>query len=145
MNSRESIYQALFNQVAPAVKAAGAIRVDRHLRHWSDTPPAEQTAVFFIQKREKHVDTKNIPSKHFMYVDLYVYVNSGNDPNSVPSSLLNPILDAIDNALACDPVTGTQTLGGLVSHAWIGEEIQIFEGELGDEEVAIVPVEMLAV
>jgi len=36
-----------------------------------------------------------------------------------PISILNPLLGAIDAALAPGKVDGKQTLGGLVSHCWI--------------------------
>ena len=57
--------------------------------------------------------------------------------------VLNPLLDAVEAALAPDPVGHVQTLGGLVSHCWIAGRIQTDEGVPGGQAVAIVPVEIL--
>jgi hypothetical protein len=45
--------------------------------------------------------------------------------------------------LAPSPVSGVQTLGGLVSHCWIEGEIEQFPGVLDGIAKAIVPVKIL--
>ena len=61
-----------------------------------------------------------------------------------PSSVMNPLLDAVTAALAPDnPINTAQTLGGTVAHCWIEGAIETDEGTLGDQAVAIVPVRIL--
>jgi len=79
-------------------------------------------------------------------VDLYVYAHSS-DPYLAPATVLNPLLDAVESALAPSATTGIQDLGlpAQVQHAYISGKIETDEGVLGDQAVAIVPVEILCV
>ena len=140
MITREPIYSALF---ALWQNLPGVITWSRRLEHWSDVPPSKQPALYQIQRHEDPKTVRGIPTTWHLSVDLYIYVNSGLDPDAVPSLILNPILDAIETALAPDPASGFQTLGGLVSHAWISGRIETSEGALGAQEVAIVPIEIM--
>ena len=144
MISREPIYAALFGLVESAADFAV---VDRRLRHWSDVAPAEQPALFMAQKSETaDVRTLGATTVWTLAVDLYVYVHSS-DPYLAPATVLNPLLDAVEAALAPSAVTGLQDLGlpAMVQHAYISGRIETDEGVLGDQAVAIVPVEILCV
>jgi hypothetical protein len=137
--SREAIYQALFTL---ASTSADFVTASRRWKHWGDVDAASQPALYQNQKGE-HIAAKNgLPPQRKLLVDLCLYANTG-DPNQPSSSLLNPLLDALEAALAPDPVSQRQTLGGLVSHAFINGATEIFEGVLGAQAVAIVPVEIL--
>jgi len=61
--------------------------------------------------------------------------------------VLNPLLDAVEAALAPSATTGLQDLGlpAMVQHAYISGKVETDEGVLGDQAVAIVPVEILCV
>lgn len=137
--ARESVYQAIF---ALAAAIPGLVTASRKIRHWADVAPAEQPALFQVQKLESIEPVPGLPPKHRFAVDLYLYANSS-DPGIAPSSILNPLIDALEAALAPDLVDGRQTLGGLVEHAWISPRIETDEGVLGDQTVVIVPVEIL--
>jgi hypothetical protein len=144
MINREPIYAALFELVGAA---ADFTIVDRHLRHWSDVAPAEQPALFMAQKTElASVKTLGASTVWTLAVDLYVYVHSS-DPYLAPATVLNPLLDAVEAALAPSAITGLQDLGlpAMVQHAYISGKIETDEGVLGDQAVAIVPVEILCV
>jgi hypothetical protein len=136
---REPIYAALFTLVAGA---ASFVTISRRLRHWSDIGAAEQPALFMIQKSENAEERRPLPVKWRASVDLYLYAQAPDELTS-PATVLNPLLDAVEAALAPDPVGHVQTLGGLVSHCWIAGRIQTDEGVLGGQAVAIVPVEIL--
>lgn len=143
---REAIYSALWDRVSGA---AQFVTADRRLRHWTDVAAAEQPAVFMSQTRQHGTTDQrgyNLPVIWTLTADLYVYVSSS-DPYLAPAILLNPLLDAIELALAPDPGTGVQDLGlpQMVRHARIEGEIRMSEGVLGDQEIAIVPVEILCV
>ncbi len=134
---REPIYSALFallSGCAPFVTAS------RRLRHWSDVGPAEQPALFVVQKSETAERRAGLPTKWRASVDVYVYAHAP-DETTAPATALNPLLDAIEAALA--PQGAVQTLGGLASHAWIAGKIETDEGVLGGQAVAILPVEIL--
>ena len=144
MISREPIYAALF---ALAAAAGGFVTADRRLRHWSDVAPAEQPALFLSQKSETAtVQALGAPTVWTLSVDLYVYVHSS-DPYRAPATMLNPLLDAVEAALLPDAVTGVQNLGlpAMVQHAYIAGKVETDEGVLGDQAIAIVPVEILCI
>src|SRR5271169_795973 len=139
---RESIYAALWALGAGAESFASA---NRRLRHWADVAPAEQPALFMAEKGGQAV-TKALGASiaWTLYADFYVYVHSS-DPYLAPAMVLNPLLDALEAALAPSPATGIQNLGlpAMVQHAYIAGKIETDEGVLGDQAIAIVPVEIL--
>ena len=139
--NREAIYEALFALVAGAASFA---TTSRRLRHWTDVPAAEQPALFLVQKSELAKTKRGQPSEWTLSVDLYVYCQAP-DELTAPSTVLNPLLDAIVAALApqgLDLAANVQTLGGLVSHCWIAGKIETDEGALGGQAVAIIPIEL---
>jgi hypothetical protein len=139
---REAVYGALWSLAAGAASFASA---NRRLRHWVDLAPAEQPALFMSEKGG-HAVTKALggPTIWTLCADFYVYVHSS-DPYLAPAILLNPLLDALEAALAPSPVTGIQNLGlpAMVQHAYIAGKVETDEGVLGDQAIAIVPVEIL--
>jgi hypothetical protein len=141
---RESIYAALWALGAGATSFASA---NRRLRHWADVAPAEQPALFMSEKGG-HAVTKALgaPIVWTLYADFYLYVHSS-DPYLAPAMVLNPLLDALETALAPSPATGIQNLGlpAMVQHAYIAGKIETDEGVLGDQAIAIVPIEILCV
>ena len=144
MINREPIYAALFALLQDAAEFAV---VDRRLRHWSDVSPAAQPALFMTQKTElASIKTLGASTVWTLAVDLFVYAHSS-DPYLAPATVLNPLLDAVEAALAPSAVTGLQDLGlpAMVQHAYISGKIETDEGVLGDQAVAIVPVEILCV
>lgn len=137
--NREPIYAALF---ATLSAAAPFVTASRRLRHWSDVGPAEQPSLFLVQKSETAQRRKGLPPKWTLAVDVFVYARAADDLSSA-AIVLNPLIDAIESALAPASPTATQTLGGLVEHAWIAGKIETDEGVLGGQAVAIVPLEIL--
>ena len=141
---REAIYSALWTLAADAANFASA---NRRLRHWTDVAPAEQPALFMAEKGG-HAATKALgsPIAWTLYANFYVYVHSS-DPYLAPAKLLNPLLDALEAALAPSPATGIQNLGlaTMVQHAYIAGKVETDQGVLGDQAIAIVPVEILCV
>jgi hypothetical protein len=142
--ARETIYAALWSLASGAAQFASA---NRRLRHWSDVSPAEQPALFMSEKgAEARVKALGAPVVWALHADFYIYAHSS-DPYVAPASILNPLIDALEAALAPSPATGIQNLGLplMVQHAAIAGNVKIREGVLGDQAVAIVPVEILCV
>ena len=142
MIARETIYAALFAQVA---NAAAFVTAARRLRPWSEVAPSEQPALFMRQKAETAaVKTLGAPTVWTLAVELCVGARAS-DPYTAPASVLNPLVDAVEAALAPLPATGLQDLGlpAMVQHAYIAGKIDIDEGVLRDQAVAIIPIEIL--
>lgn len=139
MINREQIYSALFARLR---SIPGFVTTSRRLRHWDDVAAVDQPALFQTQKPEQPEQQPGMPTKWTLAADVYIYVNTGGDES--PSSIINPLIDAVEAALAPDPITNRCTLGGLVAHAWIDGEVQNDEGVLGDQAVAIIPIRILA-
>jgi hypothetical protein len=141
---RETIYSALWDLGESAALFASA---SRRLRHWADVAPAEQPALFLSEKGGQAVVKKlGAPIVWTLYADFYVYAHSS-DPYLAPATILNPLLDSLEAALAPSPTTGIQNLGlpEIVQHAYIVGKVQTDEGVLGDQAIAIVPIEILCV
>jgi len=141
---RESIYAALWALGAGAASFASA---NRRLRHWADVAPAEQPTLFMSEKGG-HAVTRALGASiaWTLYADFYIYVHSS-DPYAAPATILNPLLDSLERALAPSPATGIQNLRLplMVQHAYISGKVETDEGVLGDQAIAIVPVEILCV
>jgi hypothetical protein len=144
MIDREAIYSALWTLGSSAWNFTS---VNRRLRHWSDVAPVEQPALF-MSERGGHavVKTLGAPIVWTLYADFYIYAHSS-DPYAAPASIMNPLLDALEQALSSSPANGIQNLGlpELVQHAYIAGKVETDEGVLGDQSIAIVPVEILCV
>ena len=136
--NREVAYLALFSKLS----ALGVFKlVTRRLKHWQDTAPEDQPALFMEHSGEVTQQVRGQPARVMLELNLWVYVRSNGQE---VGPVLNPILDVISDALA-PPKNGdhTQTLNGVVHHCWIEGQTQIFEGDLGEEAVAIIPVKLL--
>lgn len=139
---RESIYGALW---AIGSSAASFASTNRRLRHWSDVAPAEQPALFMAEKGGQAA-TKRLgsPIVWTLYAEFYIYAHSS-DAYLPPGMILNPLLDALEAALAPAPATGVQHLGlpEMVQHAYIAGRVETDQGVLGDQAIAILPIEIL--
>jgi len=143
--SRETVYAALF---ALVTSVPGIRTQSRRLIHWADVNAADQPALFQVQSHQAPQQTgRGMPPKWLLRAELYLYANAGSDPHVIPAQQLNTLIDAIEAALK--PATGNdiiqnvQTLGGIVSHCWLDGEIEVFDGALGEQAVAIVPISIL--
>jgi hypothetical protein len=141
---REQIYTALWALGANAARFASA---NRRLRHWTDVAPAEQPALFMSEKGGQAAIKKlGAPIVWTLYAEFYIYAHTS-DPYLAPATILNPLIDAFEAALAPSPTSGIQNLGlpQMVQHAYISGKVQTDEGVLGDQAIAIVPVEILCI
>jgi len=141
---REQIYTALWELGANAARFASA---NRRMRHWTDVAPAEQPALFMSEKGGQAAIKKlGAPIVWTLYAEFYIYAHSSH-PYLAPATILNPLLDAFEAALAPSPTSGIQNLGlpQMVQHAYISGKVQTDEGVLGDQAIAIVPVEILCI
>jgi len=139
--NREAIYSALWEKLLPL--KGGFVTFSRKLKHWTEVPSNEQPALFMtcgdqhIERIRGGLDRHSLPAK------LYLYVNTADDPDAAPSIKLNDLLDQVEACLAPGAGEIAQTLGGLVSHCWIAGDITTDEGVLGEQALAIVPIDIL--
>jgi hypothetical protein len=141
MKTRETIMAALFALVSGS---ASFVTASRRLKLWNDLSAAQKPAIFQYERDDTYTNGKNYLSIVEMNVDLYIYTSPGIDSGITPISVLNPLIDAVDAALAPSIVTRKQTLGGLVSHAWIEGKIMKDPGDLDGDGIAVIPVKILA-
>lgn len=141
--NRELIYAGLYAQLSGI---AGFNTASRLLRHWVDVPPVNQPAIFQAQGKETAITVTGQPTKWELRLSIYLYARG--DGLTPPSSVLNPLLDAVCNAInARSPVTNTNLLSAVIPGvAWarIDGTIETDEGTLGDQTVAIIPVLIFA-
>ena len=122
----------------PALKTFSRI-----LNSPENTAGASQPALFLYQVGDPYDNEKGRPPIRRLHFNAEVYTNRGSDAKKVPDTQMNEILDLIDEALAPDPISWFQDLGGLVSHAWIEGQIGRFPANDGSQSIAVVPIEVM--
>lgn len=132
---RESIYAALFALLAGTAQYR---TTSRRLLHWNDVGAGAQPALFMAQRNEVPRTVRGQPTEWTLNVDVYIYCRT--DGGLDPGPIINPLIDAIEGALAPNQIDNVQTLGGLVHWCRIEGAIETDEGTLGDQSVAIIPV-----
>lgn len=140
--NRETIYAALFTALSGA---AGFTTKSRRLKHWSDTPTTAQPSLMVSQTGEQ-ASTENTgnPTKWKLQCEIYIYAHL--QANQDPGPVMNPLIDAVCNILNTPhPITGRTNLGlPNVAYCRVDGNIQIDEGTLDNQAVAIVPVVIYA-
>jgi len=140
---REDVYAALWDV---ASQAADFITAERRLRHWSDVSPAEQPALFMSQTKQTAQISQqtNLPVTWMLHAEFFIYVHP-TEPYLAPAMVLNPLVDSVVEALCYDLSGSAQQLGMPERVRWvrINGEIATAEGVLGNQEFAIIPVEIL--
>ncbi len=135
MIAREPIYAALFSRVAGAADFA---TTERRRYDWRDEIAfAALPGLFMRQKQEQKSE-----GKWTLSVDLQIVC--GASPGVSPTAVLNPLIDAVEAALA-PQATGMQDLGlpAMVQHAYIAGKIEYQDGDQSNQASAIIPVELL--
>jgi hypothetical protein len=113
----------------------------RDQRHQDGQPPPEIPAGY--RRRQLTVDWTGMqPLKRIMHLDLVLYAHSG-DRSFPTSSLLSPLLDAIEQSFGASDPDRALTLGGLARRVTINGRIETDEGLLGEYAYAVVPVDIL--
>lgn len=150
MSTREQIYQALFQLVSSATfvtpnSGPTSFKVaQRRYKKPDSVLKTDMPALFQVQRTEKLHGVKidhGLPIKRNLFVELHILVHSTS--SEFPSSVMNPILDAVDNALA-PPQGQKQTLGGLVEWVYVDSAaIRHYEHTNGNQMVSVVPINIL--
>jgi len=146
---RSEIYRALTDRI----QEIEVIRTcEQRLRAYDDVPEAEQPAAFVVAADEMPTyQGRGLPPIWLLRYRLYIYARITNgDPKAIGSDALHDILTAIETKMVAtaaekvvDPNAYDTTLDGLCSHARIVGTIVKDEGALGEQAVAMVPIEVL--
>src|ERR1051326_6127561 len=99
---REQIYSALFSTLQGALLTpAGPFKtVGRRWQDPSQLSPADRPSLYQVQKDELTGTSVNgLPLHARLTVDLVIYTVGDTEPNSVPSTELNSLLDAVEAAI----------------------------------------------
>lgn len=117
--------------------------VSRQVKLWGDTPQTERPSLMLAEHGEEYVrEARGQPAYVTLEYRAFIYTWAKGVVN--PITLLNPLLDAMDAALADHPVTlAPQDLGGLVASVWIEGAIIKDPGDLDGDGIAIVPIKAL--
>jgi hypothetical protein len=149
MATREPIYAALANLVFndPRIQAI-FVTTGRFLYHHSQIPEGSSgcPALYLVQNPgEKHFRTgKGIDDKRTLECHFIMYFFSPDPVSSLPATLCNNGLDAIDDLLNNPGNPGNvQTLGGLVEHVYLEGAVPIGEGLLQDYSIVGIPITIL--
>ena len=114
--TREQISVAFFNLIAGA---ADFTATSRRFVHWDQVNETQMPFLTMLKTGEQRGrQSEGLPTLT-INAHVFVYMSAGMDPEDVPDTAMNALLDAIDAAVApsgADALNGNkQTLGGLVS------------------------------
>jgi hypothetical protein len=111
---------------------------------------ADMPSMYLLDQGEEHPPRESMrPYLALMHCELFIFSKAGEDPNAVPATALNNLIDAIEMTL--NP-TGSQPGGGLrqplglhgVHYCRIEGEIQKDPGHANRIAGAIVPIRIAA-
>lgn len=146
----EPAYRALFTALpglATDPTPGPFVTRSRRLKHWNDVPPSEQPGLFQNQLPVVVTYAGDSPaSKWVLKADLYVYAwhATVEDAQADGGSLINGLVDQVIAELDPDDPLQLNTLGGAVYWARVHGQIETDEGKLGQQTMAIIPVELIA-
>lgn len=141
--NREAIQASLFDHLTGNATGLTDLKTaSRRLKPPQDVGAGNCPALFQVYKGETVEWSGMQPLKRTMHLDLVLYVHSG-DKSFPTSSLLGPMLDAIEQSFGAGDPVRVLTLGGLARRVTINGRIETDEGLLGEYAYAIVPVDIL--
>ncbi len=144
---REQVAAALYAKVDASVDAVvGLVTSDRRLRHYDAVDPSQMPALFQVQKPESQErGALGLPAKRTMHFEFWMYTADPQADGVVPATQLNNMVEAVETALAPDPLTGKLILGVVeVASARIDGNVEYYENVTNDgKSIACVPVAVL--
>jgi len=151
MISREQVFVALFALTADIkwdTPERTWLERGRRVKLFSDVPASLQPAIFQAEHLETSMQVTRMPYKRIWNAQWIIYHSVGTDPNTVPASENNLILDAVELALAPKPSDPgfpdeRNTLGGLVHHCHIDGTLFKDPGDIDQQGMLVVPIRLL--
>ena len=142
--SREQISVAFFGLIRNAADFAA---VSRRFVHWDQVNETQMPFLTMLKSGEQRGrQAEGLPTLT-INAHVFVYLSAGLDPDDVPDTAMNAVLDAIDAAVAPSGAAALggnrQTLGGLVSHCYPFGPVFIDTGDVDGKAVAAIPFQIL--
>ena len=137
--TREQVMAALLAQLSPLANFNTVQRVDLP---WSALGDIQQPALILIEGVERHERPLSGPAKRTLRVAAIVYARNDGE-STAGDTILNPLIEAVETALAPSPMTALNTLGGQVAHCWIEGDLERDPGDTGNQAFAIIPINIL--
>lgn len=139
--TREAVFQALF---AKLQNLAGIQSASRRFTMPSQIAIGDQPALMLWQQAEDtSYNAARAPNRVWEAWIIVAFTNT--DPTIPGATIINPILDAIQNALLPDnPSTNTLTLGGIVVYCRIEGAIHVQTGDADTAGLggAVIPIKI---
>lgn len=120
--------------------ATGFQTIGRRVIPWQQV--SAQPALFLRSIEEELDYPGTVLQRMTMKAEIFIYSNAGSDPDVVPETALNNLLDAVQNAFAPDSPMQMYTLGGLVEWCRITGKIVKDTGDLDGQASAVVEVDI---
>jgi hypothetical protein len=122
-----------------APMTTGFLTTGRRLIPWNQV--TSQPALFLRDGDEELQYNEIVMQQQDIEAEIWIYSNAGQDPNAVPVTALNNLIDAIQCALRPDaPGTNRFTLGGLVHWCRLEGRLIKDPGDTSGQAIALVPV-----
>ncbi len=142
--TREQISIAFFDLIAGA---ADFTATSRRFVHWDQVNETQLPFLTMLKTGEQRGrQSEGLPTLT-INAHVFVYLSAGMDPEDVPDTAMNAVLDAIDAAVApsgADALADNkQTLGGLVAHCYPFGPVFIDTGDVDGKAVAAIPFQIL--
>jgi hypothetical protein len=155
---------ALFTRLSALAAANGAVLkyATRTLESWDDSPPALQPALMLtsgdIEELTPKPEQIGLTTPMWKLKLVVVLYAKSPDPKIAPSTILNPLIAAVCNALLAQPLEAaaqaqkfptrlpgqaSTTLGGLCASCRVAGTIKRSEGLIGHVAAASIPIEMV--
>ena len=119
----------------------GFLTTGRRVKRWSDVPA--QPALFLRSGDEDLEYVSTIMQKQTIAGEIWMYANAGENPDAVPETALNNLLDAVQSAFAPDDQrSGRFTLNGLVEWCRLEGRVQKDPGDTSGQAIAVLDVQI---
>jgi hypothetical protein len=119
----------------------GFLTFSRRFKHWSEV--TAQPALFLRDDDEDSNYPNTVMQIVTLKAEIWIYSNAGQNPDAVPATGLNNLLDAVDAAMVPDNrMTNQFTLGGLVSWCRRVGKVTKDPGDIGGQAIAVADVEI---
>jgi hypothetical protein len=139
--SREAIFTALFALVSGLPQF---VLTSRKFRLWDAVPPEQRPCLLQYQGPESNKEGQRQPLAPVRRMTAKFFIYTNVKEVDVPATIMNPLLDAVDNALSPAIPGQVQNLGGLVSSCYIDGETIVVTGDLDGDGIAVIPITILA-
>lgn len=142
--ARDQVYAALFDLLKQTPGFSSYWRRFVPLKQLSS---AQRPALMMRQVNENVTGMFGAPSKYKLLIDVLILASTPASPiNSVPSSILNPLIDAIETQLQPTNDVYRLALGqSNISRVWIEGLIEIEEAISDDVSIAMIPIVVVCV